>query len=1056
MASLHFLDAEMRPIVYAGGLFPTYILVAFVSQRSWKQPWVEAVVLTLLLFAQSVAIVTTEFFSDVMHFGMLGIHLTYVFSFSPLPAGVIQGMAAIDMALFLFLRWRKHLEDPDAYSKCFLSSSDRCVDTAGEMPLVLDLLVPVIICIYQAALRFRRELHVRLDVLLSQQVDSHKHQLRAEAKKCEDLLTSMLPRKIVSLLKADERVEPQLFEEVTVIFVDVCDFNRLCGRLDPDGVVELLNSIFSELDVLGDLLHVYKVETVMQIYMAVVGCPVPVKNHADVAAHFALAAQGAMPALRSYLAGIGLEDEKVEIRIGLNSGRIRAGVVGLDKPRFKLFGDTVNCASRMETTCLPGRNQINATVKDRLSSGFALEDRGEINIKGKGMMNTWFLTGFNPDMCLEELPPGFVQVHMGSDIQRATSFEMDDHMMSALKSVRSIKMETGGSVNGKQVGMQLNLTQKLKGLVEHGPAGFDFRADEINNAIVEPHSFLLRRWEDFWYALVPETEKTPLQMKKLQLDYSEYEEDTLQRRISATRYITIVWQTLLVTLSGLEQLTSFQEDRFECRLASFLRSMGITGTGLVFLLVLSNSAFFRQHYKRITQVVLLIQCASFLVQNIILYRNDPPFVLLFGGYVMSLPVCDFGTRLAVNTIVMIVFVIAAVDQCSFNAESGPMQEILYIVVFFTLLAMGVRLEEHYAHTANYEQRQVARRMDEMNQARASGAQLLDNLLPPHVARLVSEGCASIAEHHRDVTIIFTDIKGFTAYSSQITPIELVELLNAMYSAFDEIIVNWGLHKVEIIGDAYFVSSGCPVNSSATEPDEHAMRAVEVSLALLRALPGICEDASIKMRVGLHSGDVVAGVVGKKGPRYQLFGPTVHMAEQMESHGIPGRVHISDYTHALLMDGGHEYEFEERSIQLHGEGEYLQTWLVNKSRSRAALQIQKELIRQRQAAAQGNGHHLGYGGGGDLASPNASRSGYDPDYDPEEGANDRRTRRASAAGMAAAGNPGMLSSPMSPYSHNRSMPSTLKPGRGSATTKSRNPFKTPSDEDGSAGNHSDVS
>ena len=165
--------------------------------------------------------------------------------------------------------------------------------------------------------------------------------------------------------------------------------------------------------------------------------------------------------------------------------------------------------------------------------------------------------------------------------------------------------------------------------------------------------------------------------------------------------------------------------------------------------------------------------------------------------------------------------------------------------------------------------------------------MLLNLLPEHVIPRLESG-QFFAEQEEGVSVIFTDIKGFTAYSSKISPHELVDFLNGMYSAFDEVITSWELYKVEIIGDAYFISAGCP-NVRSILPGEYAMRATEVALALLRTLPRVCDDPTVNMRVGIHSGRVVAGIVGVKGPRYHLFGQTVAYAEKMESHGVPGRV-----------------------------------------------------------------------------------------------------------------------------------------------------------------------
>merc|ERR1712062_230210 len=131
----------------------------------------------------------------------------------------------------------------------------------------------------------------------------------------------------------------------------------------------------------------------------------------------------------------------------------------------------------------------------------------------------------------------------------------------------------------------------------------------------------------------------------------------------------------------------------------------------------------------------------------------------------------------------------------------------------------------------------------------------------------------------------------------------------------------------------------------SHPD-FAMRAIEVGLAMLRVLPSVCHGSEVQMRIGIHTGPVVAGVVGKKGPRYHLFGTTVGYAEKMESSGIPGRVQISDVTHTLLEAGGHAYDYEERTVEIEEEEKPVPTWLVNKSNAREAIQIQKKLMEER--------------------------------------------------------------------------------------------------------------
>lgn len=167
--------------------------------------------------------------------------------------------------------------------------------------------------------------------------------------------------------------------------------------------------------------------------------------------------------------------------------------------------------------------------------------------------------------------------------------------------------------------------------------------------------------------------------------------------------------------------------------------------------------------------------------------------------------------------------------------------------------------------------------------------LLHNLLPPSVAEKLLDG-HQVADTVQSCSILFTDLKGFTQFASKIRPEELLTFLNQLYSRFDELTSLFGVAKIELIGDAYFGVSGCP------EPDEgHAERAVNAGLEMVRYMPTVREISGepIRMRVGVHSGGLIAGVVGSKDPRYHLFGQSVTTAMEHESQGVPDCVHVSN-------------------------------------------------------------------------------------------------------------------------------------------------------------------
>jgi class 3 adenylate cyclase len=335
---------------------------------------------------------------------------------------------------------------------------------------------------------------------------------------------------------------------------------------------------------------------------------------------------------------------------------------------------------------------------------------------------------------------------------------------------------------------------------------------------------------------------------------------------------------------------------------------------------------------------------------------------MYGAYVLFYTVCTLFQRLAVIATVLTTYVVLKTTWCG-DRSLEAFQNIAFLVIFIITMTCSLWIQEHLSHVSHFEQCSANECLNQIKAAKSLGAQLLTNMLPSHVVDLVRDGVSPIAETYDAVTILFTDIKGFTKLSTTISPRKLCHVLNSMYSNFDEIISMWELHKVEIIGDAYWVSAGCPAKPclpagtydergpSKTkdlqkERAEFAMRAVEVGLALLRALTSVCDDVSLQMRIGIHTGSVVAGVVGKNGPRYHLFGTTVGYAQKMESSGIPGRVQISDVTHTLLEAGGHAYDYEERTVDMEAEESPVRTWLVNKSNARKAIHIHKKLMEER--------------------------------------------------------------------------------------------------------------
>jgi class 3 adenylate cyclase len=186
-------------------------------------------------------------------------------------------------------------------------------------------------------------------------------------------------------LKGGESEIADGFSDVTVLFGDLVGFTALSSKTSPAEIVEMLNGLFSRFDQAANELGIEKIKTIGDCYMAVCGLPHQCSDHADRMARMALRM---VEAAREYGTEKGLS---LQMRIGLNSGPVVAGVIGTSKFIYDLWGDTVNLASRMESTGVPGAIQVTESVYKELCGQYLFEERGLVEVKGKGKLRAWIL-----------------------------------------------------------------------------------------------------------------------------------------------------------------------------------------------------------------------------------------------------------------------------------------------------------------------------------------------------------------------------------------------------------------------------------------------------------------------------------------------------------------------------------------------------------------------------------------------------------------------------------------------------------------------------------------
>ncbi len=214
-----------------------------------------------------------------------------------------------------------------------------------------------------------------------------RRSLEAEKARSEELLLNILPKVVASKLKEKQRAIADSFADATVLFADIVGFTQISAGIPPQEVVELLNEIFSNFDTLAEKYGLEKIKTIGDAYMVVGGLPIERDDHAEAIAAMALDMLATMERISQK------KGRLLQIRIGINTGPVIAGVIGRKKFIYDLWGDAVNIASRMESHGVANCIQVTEAVAERLGDRYCFEERGAIPIKGKGTMTTYFLRG---------------------------------------------------------------------------------------------------------------------------------------------------------------------------------------------------------------------------------------------------------------------------------------------------------------------------------------------------------------------------------------------------------------------------------------------------------------------------------------------------------------------------------------------------------------------------------------------------------------------------------------------------------------------------------------
>lgn len=698
------------------------------------------------------------------------------------------------------------------------------------------------------------------------------------------ILNMLLPKFVKNRVKSGCRYISENKGEVTIIFCDLADFEKAYQMYEPWELTEFLDKYFSLLDQICEKTGVTKIETVGKTYMACAGLqdsikeiPVNLRNesHAKLALKFA-------SAVLEEVSEIELKDgDFVKIKIGINSGPVSAGVVGFHKPQFSLVGDTVNTASRMSST-LEDYNaiQISESTYDMVKHIQDYEFSHRIvEAKGKGKLNVYIVN---------ESCQGLGETHNLGWMSK--KYYKDD----IIKSHSSEGLETSLSKS------------------KHSGEGIESILMERRKSI-EKIRFERKKSNESWTNEILETSKQEMisQKPRFNYDLSAIEEhEKIFREKNLQKHIPSVHLSLLVYLFS--YLFMFLIDIINFKAVNIIKSIEPIIARLVSLALLSVITLF---YKKLFSTkwldLLIFTCIlsmALMVWSNIHYKSDffidqigleiliiifvithvGQFPLLF-TYILTL-------------IILLGWIFVAWQESEFMRHFPK----VLTVFFITAIYFKSRYNQELCERKNFNLQLIA------DKEIADNLALISNLMPK-TALLALENEQTFTDSIDNATILFADIVGFTDWSSQKTPNQVIEMLSNLFTKFDKLCVTLGVYKVCTIGDCYVVM-GYTGNQERKEAEE-CLNVIKMAFKMIEIIneENFIHCSNLNMRIGIHTGKVIEGVIGTSIIRFDIWGTDVLIANKMESNGKPGRVKVSEDTKKIMDKVSKEkFEYEESS------------------------------------------------------------------------------------------------------------------------------------------------